>query len=108
MGKVQNNQNWAFLIILDHFKSLWWEKNEEKNGKIKTGHSESFLTTLVGKDEKKCKMIKLGHPESISKILVGKDGEKCKMIEIRHSESFYDHFNGKRLKKVQNNQNWVF
>ena len=65
MGKVQNNQDWAFMIILDHFKSLWWEKNEEKNRKIKIGHSQSFLTTLVRKDEKKCEMIKLGHPESI-------------------------------------------
>ena len=30
------------------------------------------------------------------------------MAKIRHSESFYDHFGGKRLEKVQNQQNWAF
>ena len=59
MGKVQNNQNWAFMIISDHFKPLCWEKNEEKNGKIKIGHSQSFCTTLVGKDWKSAEQAKL-------------------------------------------------
>ena len=79
MGKVQNNQNWAFKIISDHFKPLWWEKNEEKNGKIKIGHSQSFWTILVVKDRKKSKMTKIGHSESFQTNLVGKEGEKCKL-----------------------------
>ena len=59
MAKVQNNQNWAFMIISDHFKPLCSEKNEEMNGKIKIGHSQSFCTTLVGKDWKKCRIAKI-------------------------------------------------
>ena len=43
MGRVQNNQNWAFMIISNYFKPLCWEKNEEKNGKIKIGHSQLFV-----------------------------------------------------------------
>ena len=76
MGKVQNNQNWEFMIISDHFKPLWWKKNEEKNGKIKTGHSQSFLTILVVKDREKCVMTKIGHSESFWTTLMGKQLEK--------------------------------
>ena len=66
------------MIISDHFKPLWWEKNEENNGKIKIGHSQLFLTTLVEKDKKKCEMTKIGHPESIWKIFMGKDWKSVK------------------------------
>ena len=88
MGKVQNNQNWAFMVIPDHFKPLYWEKNAEKNGKIKIGHSQSFWTTLVGKDWKKCKIIKIEHSKSFWTTLVGKDWEKCAITKIEHSKSF--------------------
>ena len=86
MGKVQNNQNWAFMIISDHFKPLWWEKNEEKNGKIKIGHSQSFLTTLVEKGRKMCEMTKIGHSQSFQTTLLGKDGGKCEIIKLGHPE----------------------
>ena len=76
MGKVEKSPNWAFMIISDHFKPLCWEKNEEKNGKIKIGHSQSFWTTLVGKDWEKCEMTKLGHYESFLTIWWEKI-EKC-------------------------------
>ena len=87
-GKSGNNQNWAFMIISAHFKPIWWERNQEKNGKIKIWHSQLFLTILVVKDRKKCEMTKIGHSESFQTNLVGKDGEKCKMTKIGHSKSF--------------------
>ena len=46
-------------LIIDHFKILWWEKIEGKNGKTKLGHSESFFTTLVGKYGTSAKWSKL-------------------------------------------------
>ena len=75
MGKVQNNQNWAFTIISNHFKPLWWEMNKERNGKIKIGHFQSFLTTLVEKDSKTCEMTKIRHSESFQTTLVGKSAK---------------------------------
>ena len=82
MGKVQNNQNWAFMIILNHFKQLWWEKNEEKNGKIKIGHSQSFLTILVVKDKEKCEVTKIGYSESFRPIWWEKMGKSVKWPKL--------------------------
>ena len=45
----------SFQILSNHYAG----ENEEKNGKIKIGHSESFWTTLVGKDWKMCRMTKI-------------------------------------------------
>ena len=78
MGKVSNNQNWAFMIIYDHFKPLLWEKNEEKKRKIKIKHSKSFLTILVVKDGEKCEMSKIGHSESFGPIWWEKMGKSTK------------------------------
>ena len=86
MGKVQRNQNWTFMIISDHFKLLCWEKNEEKNGKIKIVHSQLFWTTLEGKDQKKYEMTKIGHSESFCTTLVGKDWKICGATKIGCSE----------------------
>ena len=83
---MQNNQNWAFMIILDYFKPLWWEKIEEKNGKTKLKHSESFLTTLVGKDGEKCEMIKIGHSESFQTSLVEKDEKRYRTTKIGYAK----------------------
>ena len=78
MEKDGRSAEQSKLGIHDHFRSvqhLCWEKNEEKNGKIKIGHSQSFLTTLVEKEREKCEMTKIGHSESFWTTFVGKDWE---------------------------------
>ena len=40
--KMGRSAEQSKLGIHDNFKPLWWEKIEEKNGKTKLGHSESF------------------------------------------------------------------
>ena len=42
-------------------------------------HSESFLTTLMGKDGKKCEMIKIEHSKSFWNTSVGKGAEQPKL-----------------------------
>ena len=79
--EVQKNQNWVFMTISDDSKPIYWEKNEEKNGKFKIGNFPSFWTDL-----KKYKMIKIGCSELFWTTLVGQDWEKCK---IGHSKSFW-------------------
>ena len=85
MRKVQNNQNWAFMIISDHFKPLWWEEIKIRIERSQLGILNHFLTTLVEKD-----------------------GIKVQKNQNWAFQIVLGHFGGKRLEKVQNNQNWVF
>ena len=68
---MQNDQNWAFKTILDHFG----EKGGKKYRMLKILCSEPFYATLMGKDGGKCEMMKIGHSELFWTTLVGKDGK---------------------------------
>ena len=48
-------------------------------------------------------MIKIEHSKSLWPTLMGNNLKKCEMIKI-----ILDHFGGKRLEKVQNEQNLAF
>ena len=78
VGKDGKSAEQPKLGIHDHFKPLWWEKNEEKNGKIKIRHSQSFLTILVVKDRKKCEITKIEHSKSFRPISWKKMGKSAK------------------------------
>ena len=57
---IINDQNWAVLIILDHFSG----KIGGKCKFTKIMHSESNQTTLVGHDWDKYGTTKIGHSDS--------------------------------------------
>ena len=75
--KVQNGQNWPFIITLDHLT----RKILEKCRTTKIGHSESFRITLVRKIEKSAEQSKLGVLNHFGLLWFGKDGEKCRTAQ---------------------------
>ena len=75
-------QNWAVIIIVDHFSEKVWKKCKF----TKIMHSESIQTTLVEEDWDKYGTTKIGHSDPFWTNLLGKDEKKCKRITMGHSK----------------------